>query len=60
MNADPTMIDKKYDPTGLYSFLGLLAEAKRRNYGARSFDIARGVYERKSGEPCPFLPRAPK
>lgn len=43
----------KHDSTGLYTFLALIDEAKRRGYGARSFDIARGVYERRHG-PCPF------
>ncbi len=54
MSDDVGTIDRKYDPSGLYSFLKLIDEAKRRGYGARSFEIARGVYERRTGEPCPF------
>ncbi|MBA3588500.1 hypothetical protein [Methylibium sp.] len=51
---DAVVIDRKYDPSGLYAFLALVTEARARGYGARSFEIARGVYERRTGEPCPF------
>lgn len=50
----------KTDPTGLYTFLGILSEAKQRGYADRSFEIARGVYVRRVGQPCPFLPNKPK
>lgn len=43
------------DPTRLYTFLAILAEARQRGYGARAFEIARGVYAKRHGE-CPFYP----
>lgn len=43
------------DPSGLYTFLSLLDEARRRHL-PDPFAVARAVWRRRYGEICPFQP----
>ncbi len=44
----------KEDPVGLLTFMQIYLDAKDRGYGEKSFAVARGVFEKRTGKPCPF------